>query len=84
VDWGKVAESGQLSVKTTVTFNVGIPQDKAKALAKQIRDKGLKVNAQIQGEEVRVSGKSKDELQKAMAFIKGLELDYPVAFVNYR
>jgi uncharacterized protein YajQ (UPF0234 family) len=62
----------------------GIAQDKAKPLIKQIRDKGLKVNAQIQGEEIRVSSKSKDDLQKTMQFVKSLDLDYPVDFVNYR
>jgi len=58
--------------------------EKAKALTKQIRDKGLKVQAQIQGEEVRVSSKSKDDLQKAMAFVKSLDLSFPVNFVNFR
>ena len=63
----------------------GIPTDKAKALTKEIRDnKSLKVNSQIQGEEVRVSGKSKDDLQKCMQFVKGLSLDYPVDFTNFR
>ncbi|MFI5386804.1 MAG: DUF520 family protein, partial [Fimbriimonadales bacterium] len=63
---------------------LGIAQDKAKALIKQIKDKGLKVNAQIQGDEVRVSAKNKDDLQKTIQFVKGLDLDYPVSFVNYR
>jgi cyclic-di-GMP-binding protein len=84
IEWGKVEPSGNLTVRCTLTLKQGISQDKAKALTKQIRDKGPKVNAQIQGEEVRVSSKNKDDLQKAIQFIKELDLDYPVDFVNYR
>jgi uncharacterized protein YajQ (UPF0234 family) len=85
IEWGKVEPGAGISVKTKLTFKAGIAQDKAKELTKLIRDnKALKVNSQIQGDEVRVSSKSKDDLQKAMAFVKGLDLSYPVDFVNYR
>lgn len=84
IDYGKLEPGPGVSVKQKVVFKQGIAQDKAKALIRQIKDKGLKVNAQIQGEELRVSGKSKDDLQKAIQFVKGLDLDYPVDFVNYR
>jgi uncharacterized protein YajQ (UPF0234 family) len=84
IDWGKTEPGAGISVHCKLTFKAGIPQDQAKSLIKQIKDKGLKVNAQIQGEEVRVSGKSKDDLQKAINFVKGLDLPYPVNFVNYR
>lgn len=84
IDWTKLEPGAGISVKTKLTFKTGIAQDKAKALIKQINDKGLKVNAQIQGDEVRVSGKSKDDLQKAIQFVKSLNLDYVVDFVNYR
>lgn len=84
ISWGKIEESGQMTVRCKLEFQQGIAQDKAKALTKQIRDKGLKVNAQIQGEEVRVSGKSKDDLQKTIQFVKELNLDYPVDFINFR
>jgi uncharacterized protein YajQ (UPF0234 family) len=84
IEWGKIEPGAGISVKCKLNLKQGIAQDKAKALTKQIRDKGLKVQAQIQGEEVRVSSKSKDDLQKAITFIKGLDLDYPVNFVNYR
>ncbi len=83
-EWGKSEPGSGISIKAKLVFKQGIPQDKAKALTKQIRDKGLKVNAQIQGEEVRVSSKSKDDLQKAITFVKSLDLDYVVDFVNYR
>ena len=84
IDWGKVEPGAGISVKCKLTFKTGIAQDKAKSLIKQIKEKGLKVNAQIQGEEVRVSAKSKDDLQKTITYVKGLDLDYPVNFVNYR
>jgi uncharacterized protein YajQ (UPF0234 family) len=84
IDWGKLEPGAGISVKLKLTFTTGIAQDKAKPLIKQIKDKGLKVQAQIQGEEIRVSSKSKDDLQKTMAFVKSLDLDFPVNFVNYR
>lgn len=84
IDYAKEESASGMTVKQKVNFKVGIPQDQAKSLIKQIKEKGLKVNAQIQGEEVRVSSKSKDDLQKTMQFIKGLDLPYPVDFVNFR
>lgn len=84
VDYGKVEHGAGISIRQKVILKQGIPQDTAKPLIKQIKDKGLKVQAQIQGEAVRVAGKDKDELQKAIAFVKGLDLGLPVAFENYR
>ncbi len=84
IEWGKPEPATGLTIKMKLILKTGIEMEKAKALTKQIRDKGLKVQAQIQGEEVRVSSKSKDDLQKAMAFVKTLDLTYPVNFVNFR
>lgn len=84
IGWSKIEPGAGISVKQKLELKTGIPQDQAKALIKQIRDKGLKVQAQIQGDEVRVSGKNKDDLQKTIQFVKGLSLTYPVDFVNYR
>ncbi|MBS1721815.1 MAG: YajQ family cyclic di-GMP-binding protein [Armatimonadetes bacterium] len=84
IEYGKLEPGPGVSVKQKVTFKQGIEQDAAKSLIKQIKDKGLKVNAQIQGDQLRVSSKSKDDLQKAIQFLKGLELAFPVDFVNYR
>ncbi|MBS1714785.1 MAG: YajQ family cyclic di-GMP-binding protein [Armatimonadetes bacterium] len=84
IEYGKLEPGPGISVKQKVTFKQGIEQDKAKSLVKQIKDKGLKVNAQIQGEQLRVSGKSKDDLQKAITFVKSLDLEFPVDFINYR
>jgi uncharacterized protein YajQ (UPF0234 family) len=84
IEWGKPEPATGLTLKMKLILKVGIEQEKAKALTKQIRDKGLKVQAQIQGEEVRVSSKSKDDLQKAITFVKSLDLPFPVSFVNFR
>ncbi|MBX3111699.1 MAG: YajQ family cyclic di-GMP-binding protein [Fimbriimonadaceae bacterium] len=84
IEMGKIEPGSGISVKQKLTFKNGIPQDQAKALVKQIKEKGLKVNAQVQGADVRVSGKSKDDLQKTIQFVKGLDLPYSVDFVNMR
>jgi hypothetical protein len=84
IEWGKPEPATGLTIKLALKLKQGIEQDKAKALIKQIRDKGLKVQAQIQGDEIRVSSKSKDDLQKAITFVKGLDLAFPVNFINFR
>ncbi|NUU23670.1 MAG: YajQ family cyclic di-GMP-binding protein [Streptomycetaceae bacterium] len=63
----------------------GISQDNAKKVSKIIRDEGPKgVKAQIQGDELRVSSKSRDDLQEVIALLKGKDLDFAIQFVNYR
>ena len=63
----------------------GISSENAKKVSKLIRDEGPKsVKAQIQGEELRVSSKSRDDLQAVQALVKGADLDFAVQFVNYR
>ena len=85
IEWGDLEPGAGISVKCKLKLKTGIDQDKAKLLTKQIRDnKALKVQSQIQGDEIRVTSKDKDELQKTMKFVKGLDLDFPVEFVNMR
>jgi uncharacterized protein YajQ (UPF0234 family) len=84
IDYGKAEAGTGLTIRQKVEFKQGIAQDQAKPLIKQIKDKGLKVQAQIQGDAIRVTGKDKDDLQKVIAFVKGLDLPMPVAFENYR
>ena len=84
LDYGKMEPGSGISVRQKVALKQGIPQDQAKPLIKQIKDKGLKVQAQMQGDAVRVAAKDKDELQKAIVFVKGLDLPLPVRFENYR
>lgn len=71
--------------KISCTFTAGISQEQAKKLAKLIRDEGPKgVKTQVMGEELRVSGKSRDALQEVIALVKAADLDFPTQFVNYR
>ena len=71
-------------VRQKLTFQSGIPQETAKKIVAEIKRLKLKVQAAIQGETVRVSGKSRDDLQTAIATLKALELDVPLTFTNYR
>jgi len=83
-DYGKVEPAAGNAVRQVVTVKAGIPKDKAKTMTEAIKTAKLKVSAQIQDEQIRVSGKSKDDLQKAQALLKGLDLDLPLQFTNYR
>jgi cyclic-di-GMP-binding protein len=72
-------------VKLTGTFSNGMSSENAKKVAKIIRDEGPKgVKAQIQGDELRVTSKSRDDLQEVIALLKGKDLDVALQFVNYR
>ncbi|GMV89917.1 MAG: UPF0234 protein [Chthonomonas sp.] len=84
IGYGEPQKAGGMTLRQEVELKVGIPQDQAKDLVRRIKDSKLKVQSQIQGDEVRVSAKSKDDLQKCIAFVKGLDLPYPVEFTNYR
>lgn len=69
----------------TASMQDGITPENAKKVAKIIRDEGPKgVRAQIQGDELRVSAKKKDDLQEVIALLKGQELDFAIQFTNYR
>ena len=71
--------------RMSVALKEGITQDNAKKISKIIRDEGPKgVRAQVQGEELRVSAKKKDDLQAIIALLKGKEFDFALQFVNYR
>lgn len=67
-----------------IPFKSGLKQDDAKAIAKKLRDELPKVKPQIQGEEIRVSSSSKDDLQKAMQLLKSTDFDFPLQFGNFR
>jgi cyclic-di-GMP-binding protein len=71
--------------RVTGTLRQGIAADKAKAIVKRIKDEGPKgVQAQVQGEQVRVSGKKRDDLQAVIALLKAADLDIALQFTNYR
>ncbi|MFE7424764.1 YajQ family cyclic di-GMP-binding protein [Streptomyces sp. NPDC014735] len=84
LDAGEPQLSGK-EYKITASIQEGISQENAKKVAKIIRDEGPKgVKAQVQGDELRVSSKSRDDLQAVQALLKGKDLDFAVQFANYR
>ncbi|WP_329118701.1 YajQ family cyclic di-GMP-binding protein [Streptomyces sp. NBC_01465] len=84
LDSGEPQLSGK-EYKLFSTIEEGISQDNAKKVAKTIRDEGPKgVKAQVQGDELRVSSKSRDDLQAVQALLKGKDFEFAIQFVNYR
>ena len=84
LDASEPRQSGQQS-KIAIALKEGISSEDAKKITKLIRDEGPKgVKAQIQGEELRVSSKKKDDLQQIITLLKGKDLDVALQFVNYR
>jgi uncharacterized protein YajQ (UPF0234 family) len=82
--FGQVENASGGSVRQRISLRRGISQDLAREIVKLVRDASPKVKAQIQGEAVRVSGKSKDDLQRAIQSVRQREYDLPLQFVNYR
>ena len=80
---GKVETSGK-GVKQSVQVRQGIDKETAKKAVAKIKESKLKVQAQIQGEQLRVTGKKRDDLQSAMAMLKSAELGLPMQFQNFR
>jgi uncharacterized protein YajQ (UPF0234 family) len=83
-EWGKVEPVGGNKVRQTIALRRGLPDDLARKLTKLIRDEFPKVKSHIQGEAIRVSGKSKDELQKVITRLRELDETVPLQFENYR
>lgn len=84
LDAGDPRQSGK-DTKINGTLGQGISTEQAKKLSKMIRDEGPKgVKVQIQGDELRVSSKKRDNLQAVIALVKGADLDFAVQFTNYR
>jgi hypothetical protein len=83
-EYGKVEPAASNTVRQVLTIKSGIAKDKSKPLIEAIKAAKLKVQAQYQDEQIRVSGKSKDDLQKAQALLKAFDTDVPLQFTNYR
>ena len=80
---GKMEEATHDSVRETITLHIGIESDDAKKMVKQIKGLGIKVQAQIMDNKVRVTGKKIDELQAVIADLKENGPEYPIQFVNF-
>ncbi len=84
LEFEKLEKAGGQSLRQTVKIKQGIDSENAKKVVKFIKDKKLKVQASIRGEEVRVEGKKRDDLQEVIAAMKGFSLDLPLQFINFR
>jgi uncharacterized protein YajQ (UPF0234 family) len=85
LDHGKVEPAAKGTVRQTLTVRAGIDQDHARKVNKFIKDLGLKgITSQTQGDQVRVTGKKKDDLQAAIAALKGEDWDIALQFTNFR
>jgi len=82
--YGVVTPAAGSSVKQEVTLTSGIPIEKAREVVKKIKDSKLKLQASIQGDLVRVSGKDRDTLQQAIALLKGADFGIDLQFTNFR
>jgi uncharacterized protein YajQ (UPF0234 family) len=81
---GTPREVGRARFRAEFSLNQGIDQESAKELAKQVRDLKMKVQAQVHGDRVRVTGKKRDDLQEVIAVLKGLDYKLPLQFTNFR
>ena len=77
-------ETAGKQVKCLITMQTGLATDVAKAMVKTIKSSGIKVQAQIQGDQLRVTGKKRDDLQRVMALLKDMSLEQPLQFTNFR
>lgn len=81
---GKVEPAADGLVKCEIALKQGVPQEMAKKIVKDIKETKLKVQAQIQGDQVRVSGKKRDDLQEAIVFVRSRSYDLPLQYINFR
>ena len=84
LDYGKIEPAAGSTVRQEVKILVGIPDDKAKTIVKEIKGAKLKVQPSIQGDSVRVSGKKRDDLQEAIALLKDKTFGINLQFTNFR
>lgn len=84
LEYGKIEDAAGGTLRQVVTLKQGIPQEKAKQITAAIRDSKLKVKAEIRGDEIRVSGAKKDDLQAAIQLLKSKDFDLELQFANFR
>ena len=85
IDWGRIEEASGGTARQVVTMKAGISSDKAREINRLIKEKGPKgVSSQTQGEQVRVTGKKRDDLQEVIALLKSSDVDLPLQYTNFR
>ncbi len=84
LDYGSIEKVGGDKVKQVITVRHGVPTDAAKKIVKMLKDAKMKVQSSIQGDSVRVTGAKRDDLQGAIALIRGEMTELPLTFGNFR
>ena len=84
LEYGKIEPAAGSSVRQKITLQQGIPGEKAKEIVKLIKESKKKVQASIQGDTVRITGKDRDTLQETIALLKGHDFGIDMQFTNYR
>ncbi|MDI9409710.1 MAG: YajQ family cyclic di-GMP-binding protein [Candidatus Pacebacteria bacterium] len=84
LDYGTPEKASHNSLRQVITIKQGIDSDLARKIVKAIKDAKLKVQTAIQGDELRVTGKKRDDLQEAIAHIRSLKIEQPLQYVNFR
>ncbi|MFZ3034084.1 MAG: YajQ family cyclic di-GMP-binding protein [Parvibaculum sp.] len=84
LDYKAVEQAAGQSVRQKVLIKNGIDKELAKQIVKDIKGSSLKVQVAIQGDELRISGKKRDDLQAAIQFVKGLKIEQPLQYENFR
>jgi uncharacterized protein YajQ (UPF0234 family) len=84
LEFGKLEQAGGNMVRQTIIVKQGVQREVAQKIVKAIKSSKLKTQAAVQGDEIRVSGKKRDDLQATMTMIKELDVDLPLQFENFR
>ncbi|MBF0281994.1 MAG: YajQ family cyclic di-GMP-binding protein [Zetaproteobacteria bacterium] len=84
LEYGDMEGASGGTKRQKVTIKKGIDSELAKKIVKRIKDEKMKVQAAIQGDQVRVTGKKRDDLQEVMALLRGMDVDRPLSFTNFR
>ena len=84
LDYGKVEQAGGNTVRQIIGLQKGIPQDKGKEIVKFLKTLDVKVQGQVMDDQVRVSGKNRDDLQTVISAVKEKDFDISISFINYR
>jgi uncharacterized protein YajQ (UPF0234 family) len=84
LDWKEEEKASGNSVRQKVIVKQGIDKELAKTIVKAVKESKLKVQAAIQGDELRITGKKRDDLQDAIALVKTLKIELPLQYVNFR
>ena len=84
LEYGKVEPAANSTVRQVIRLRVGIDKDNARLIVKMIKEMKLKVQAQIMDDQIRVSGKDKDDLQAVIAMVRNADLAFATQFTNYR